>query len=62
MELNYFKDILFDLINDWEQDILDIRTNDKENCLWIIMGDGSVFRICCHKEPFSLFRPSNEQT
>ncbi len=62
MELNYFKDILFDLINDWEQDILDIRTNDKENCLWIIMGDGSVFRICCQKEPFNLFRPPNEQT
>ncbi len=50
MELNYFKDILFDLINEWDQEIRDIRANDKEDLFWIVMGDGSVFRLHCQKE------------
>ncbi len=57
MELNYFKDILFDLINDWEQDVLEIISDDKKNLFWVVMGDGSVFRIHCEKEAFNLFRP-----
>lgn len=57
MELDYFKDILFDRLNDWDQEILDIYGNDKENLFWVVVGDGSVFRIHCEKEPFHLFRP-----
>ncbi len=57
MELNYFKDILFDLINEWDQDVLEIMENNRENLLWVVMGDGSVFRIHCEKEPFHLFKP-----
>ena len=57
MELNYFKDILFDLINDWEQDVLEIIENDRENLLWVVMRDGSVFRLHCEKEDFYLFHP-----
>ncbi len=50
MELNYFKDILFDLINDSDHDISDIIVNDRENLLWVIMGDGSIFRLHCEKD------------
>lgn len=57
MEINYFKDILFDLINEWDQDILEVRANDRENLLWVVMGDGSVFRLHIEKEPFNLFKP-----
>ncbi len=51
MELNYFKDILFDLLNEWDQDVADIRESQKENLIWVEMGDGSVFRLHCEKEP-----------
>ncbi len=47
----------FDLINDWDQDILQIYESDKDNLLWVVMGDGSVFRLCCEKEPFPMFKP-----
>lgn len=57
MELNYFKDILFDLINEWEQDVLEIISDDKKNLFWVVMGDGSVFRLHCEKEEFNLFKP-----
>ncbi len=60
MELNDFKDMLFDLINEWDQDVLEIITNDKENLLWVVMGDGSVFRLHCEKEPFHLFKLPRE--
>lgn len=50
MELNYFKDILFDLINEWDQDIQDITVNDKEHLIRVVMGDGSAFRLHCEKE------------
>ncbi len=57
MELNYFKDILFDLLNEWDQNVLEIISNDQENLFWVVMQDGSVFRLHCSKEPFHLFRP-----
>ncbi len=57
MELDYFKDILFDLINEWDQDIQDIVEDSQNNTLWIVMGDGSVFRLECAKEPFSYNKP-----
>ncbi|MGN0997960.1 MAG: hypothetical protein ACI4PO_00235 [Faecousia sp.] len=57
MELNYFKDILFDLINEWDEDVLEILEDDPKNLLWVVMKDGSVFRIHCEKEAFHLFMP-----
>ncbi len=57
MELNYFKDILFDLLNEWDQDVLQIFSNDREDLFWVVMGDGSVFRLHYQKEPFHMFRP-----
>ena len=50
MELNYFKDHLFDLINDSELlCIRDIITKDK---LIVVLEDASVFEVACsiHKQ------------
>lgn len=52
MELNYFKDILLDLIN--ESVILPIRaieTRDREDLFRITMADGSIFALQCTEEP-----------
>ncbi len=57
MELNYFKDILFDLLNEWDQNVLEIISDDKKNLFWVVMEDGSTFRLHCEKETFHLFRP-----
>ena len=57
MELNYFKDILFELLNEWDRDVLDVMVDDRQDLLWVVMADGSVFRIHCQKETFHLFRP-----
>ena len=47
MDLNYFKDVLFDLINDsFRLDIVDIISNDKENT-FIIKTEGGDFMIKC---------------
>ncbi len=60
MELNYFKDILFDLLNEWDADVLEIICNDGKNLFWVVMHDGSVFRLHCEKEQFNLFRPPRD--
>ena len=60
MERNYFKDILFDLLNKWEQDVLEIISDDKKDLFWAVMGDGSVFRLHCEKEAFHLLKPPIE--
>ncbi len=57
MELHYFKDILFDLINEKMSGVLEIISNDKEDWFLVVMGDGTVFRLQCSKEQFNLFRP-----
>ena len=57
MELNYFKDILFDLINEWDAGVLELIEDYPNNLLWVVMEDGSVFRIHCEKETFHLFTP-----
>ena len=52
MELNYFKDILFDLINESDDlDICEIETNDKAGLFRILLSDGSRFLIRCEKDP-----------
>ena len=48
MELNYFKDKLFDLLNESDElDISDITAEDRKDLLTVTMGDGSVFRVIC---------------
>lgn len=50
MELNGFKDTLFEIIN--EADILginDIDTNDKENTLTIVTQAGTAFKLECRQ-------------
>ncbi len=50
MELSFFKDMLFDLINESFTGIREIRVDDRKNLMWVEMGNGSVFRIHCEKE------------
>ncbi|MCQ2419456.1 MAG: hypothetical protein MJ085_06695 [Clostridia bacterium] len=46
MKINYFKDILFDLINESDAlDIADIQSNDRGNSFVVIMKDGTSFSI-----------------
>ncbi|MDE5596275.1 MAG: hypothetical protein K2J04_00400 [Lachnospiraceae bacterium] len=50
MELNYFKDKIFDLLNDADNmAIKDMEANDKENKIVIQLQNGSVFEIECHQ-------------
>ena len=46
MDLNYFKDLLFDLLNDSEEmNVLDIEADDKMNLFYLSVADGSAFEI-----------------
>jgi len=55
MELNYFKDQIFDLINEYENfDISRIITYDHENRFVIVMADGTVFEVLCAKIPLQV--------
>lgn len=48
MELNYFKDILFDLINNSDKmRISDIEVDDRRNIFMITTPDGNVIRVKC---------------
>jgi len=48
MELNYFKDKLFDILNETDElDIADISTDDRNNQFTVKIVDGSVFTISC---------------
>lgn len=50
MELNGFKDTLFEIIN--EADILginDIETNDKENTFTIVTQEGTAYELECRQ-------------
>lgn len=52
MELNYFKDHLFDLLN--ESNILNVRSitaDDKENVFCVVVSDGSEFCVKCSDYP-----------
>lgn len=50
MELNYFKDTIFDMMNNSdEMDIKDIKTNDKENKFTISFMDGTNFELECRQ-------------
>ncbi len=56
VELSYFRDILFDRIHEWDQDILDVRLDDRKDLIWVVMGDESVFRLHCEKEDGPIIR------
>ena len=46
MELNYFKDVLFDLLNESDElDVSDIQSNDKANTFIVSMKDGTSFSV-----------------
>ena len=46
MDINYVKDILFDLINESDSlDIADIQYDDAQGLYLIAMKDGSVFAL-----------------
>lgn len=46
MRLDYFKDVLFDLINESDAlDIEDIQSDDRANTFLVSMKDGSCFSV-----------------
>ena len=48
MDLNYFKDTLFDIINEsdaLEADLVDIRCDDLNDTMTVFMKDGASFVI-----------------
>lgn len=48
MELNYFKDKLFDLLNDSEgMGIADLNADEMNNLLTVKTEDGNLFEIIC---------------
>ncbi len=48
MNLNYFKDCLFDLVNEWDSlEIVDIEVQDQNDTITITVEDGSIFEIKC---------------
>lgn len=48
MKLDYFKDKIFELLNETdEMKIRDIETNDRENKFRIELYDGSAFEVEC---------------
>ena len=54
MDLNYFKDILFDLLN--ESDALepymqDILCDDRNDTMTVVMNDAEAFELCIRRRP-----------
>ena len=50
VELNYFKDKLFDILNETdEMDISDITADDRRHLLTVTIAGGSVFEIVCQQ-------------
>ena len=50
MELDYFKDKLFDLLNDSEEmGIIDLNADERNNLFIVRTEDGNVFEIVCRK-------------
>lgn len=46
MDLNYFKDVLFDLINESDVlDVIDIQSDDKADSFIVSTKDGSSFGV-----------------
>ncbi len=51
MELNYFRDRLFDLLNDSEgMGIADLNADERNSLLTVRTEDGNVFEIVCRRQ------------
>lgn len=51
VDLNEFKDKLFDILNETEHlPIIDIVVEDKRNRMKIYLFDGALFKIQCEQE------------
>ncbi len=51
VDLNEFKDKLFDILNETEHlPIIDIVVEDKRNRMKIYLSDGALFKIQCEQE------------
>lgn len=51
MELNYFKDQLFDLLNESELDLAEIESDERANTFTVYITDGSKFELECRAVP-----------
>ena len=50
MKLNYFRDKLFDLLNDSEgMGIADLNADERNSLLTVRTEDGNVFEIVCRQ-------------
>lgn len=50
MELDYFKDKIFELLDESSDlEIVDIDTDDLKNIFTIKIADGSIFEVECRK-------------
>ncbi len=50
MELNYFRDKLFDLLNDSEgMGIADLNADERNSLLTVRTEDGDVFEVVCRQ-------------
>lgn len=50
MELNYFKDKIFELLNESDyMNISDIETNDRNNTFTVTFQDGKCFEVECRE-------------
>ncbi len=50
MDIEYFKDKLFDLLNDADNiGIINIETYDKENIFKIFFQNGNIYEIECRQ-------------
>ena len=50
MELNYFRDKLFDLLNDSEgMGIADLNADERNSLLNVRTEDGDVFEVVCRQ-------------
>ena len=46
MDVNYFKDILFDLMNESDAlDVADIQSDDRANTFLVTTKDGTAFSV-----------------
>lgn len=50
MGLNYFKDKMFDLLNDADNmGIMDVALNDRADKILVQLSDGSVYELECRQ-------------
>ena len=50
MTLDYFKDKMFDLLNETDSfEVADIEVREAENLVSVLLKDGSQFEVECRK-------------